>query len=156
MNGGKRSLNLKCLTLAVALAVLAAAPIQARAATSVRGSATIGVGAEGRAASGKATLHFPRNQLRAKQSTASYFWVDAGIAAGVFAGFVVFGLWGDVAIGGLIFGVGVLGAGAVLTARKACARGRQAFRRAASDTPTSEAPTAGAQAYAGLPRATRL
>jgi hypothetical protein len=69
----------------------------------------------------------------------------------------VLGLWGDVAIGGLIVGVASLGAGAALIARKGCVRGREAFRReAASDTPTSEAPTAGAQAYAGLPRGTKL
>jgi hypothetical protein len=60
----------------------------------------------------------------------------------VLAGIVVLGLWGDVAIGGLIFGIAALGAGAVLTARKA--RGCGAFRReAAADTSISDAPTAG-------------
>jgi hypothetical protein len=158
MKSRKTSLNLKCLTLAVALAVLATQTVQAGAATNVRESATTGLRAEGRAANGKASpQHLARNQLRPKQSTASYFWAEAGIAAGVLAGFVVLGLWGDVAIGGLIFGVWSLGAGAVLTARKTCARGREAFgREAVSATPTSEVPTAGAQPYVGLPGGTRL
>ena len=157
MKGRRLSLELKCLALAVALAVLAAPTVQASAATSVPGAATTALRAEERAANGKASpQNLARNQLPPKQSTASYFWADAGIAAGVLAGFVALGLWGDVAIGGLIVGVALLGAGAAQIARTACVRGRAAFRReASSQTPTPEAPTARAQAYAGLPRGTR-
>lgn len=151
------SLDLRCLALAVALAALAAPTLSATAATSVRGSATTALHAEGRAAIGKAGPdQLALEQLRPKQSSASYFWADVGIAAGVLAGFVVLGLWGDVAIGGLIVGVALLGSGAALIGRTACVRGREAFgREASSQTPTPAAPTPRARAYAGLPRGTR-
>jgi hypothetical protein len=156
MKGRTTTLGLKCLVLAVTLAALAMPAVQARAATSDRGSATIGLRTEGQTASGKASQHhLARKQL--EQGSASYFWVDAGITAGVLVGFFVLGLWGDVVIGGLIAGVGFLGAGAALIARKAYVRGRQALgRKTPCDAPTPEAPTAGTEAYAGLLRGTRL
>jgi hypothetical protein len=143
VKGRKTSLSLECLGLAAAVAVLSAPMVQARA-----GSAMTGLSAEGRAASVTVGSHnLARTQLHPKQNSASHFWADAGILAGVLAGIVVLGLWGDVAIGGVIFGVAALGAGALLTARKA-ARARKAFRReAAADTSISDAPTAGTQPY---------
>lgn len=145
MKGRKTSLSLKCLGLAAAVAVLAAPTLQTSAATNIRGSAMTGPRAEGRAASVTVgSHHLARTQPRPKPRSASHFWADAGILAGVLAGIVVLGLWGDVAIGGLIFGIAALGAGAVLTARKVYARGCGAFRReAAADTSISDAPTAG-------------
>ena len=44
--------------------------------------------------------------------------VDAIIGAGIVAAVLLLGLWGDVAIGALIAGVAVLGAGAALIVRK--------------------------------------
>jgi hypothetical protein len=155
VKGRSTSLELKGLALAVALAVLAAPTVQARAATSVPRSVTTALRAEERATIGKADRRqVAREQLRLT-SSASYFWADAGIAAGVLAGFVVLGLWGDVAIGGLIVGVALLGARAALIARKACLLGREAFvREAPPHTPTPEAPTPRPQTYAELPRGT--
>jgi hypothetical protein len=47
----------------------------------------------------------------------------------VLVGFLVLGLWGDVAVGGLIIGIELLASGAALTARKARACARNAFAR---------------------------
>jgi hypothetical protein len=156
VKGRKTSRNLKCLTLAIAIAVLAAPTVQAGTATSVRGSAA-SLRTEGSATGGNAKPQvLARTQLPPKRTTTSYFWAEAGVAAAVLAAFVVLGLWGDVLIGGLFFGIGALGGGVALTARKACARAREAVGRdPASDKPASEAPVSSAQAYAGLPRTTR-
>jgi hypothetical protein len=61
--------------------------------------------------------HTGPNQ-RPHSSGKSYFWAEASIAAGVLAGIFVLGLWGDVAIGGVILGLQLLCAGAGLAARK--------------------------------------
>jgi hypothetical protein len=52
--------------------------------------------------------------VRPTDAGKSYFWADAGIAAGVLTGLLMLGLWGDRAIGGAIFGMQLLcmGAGA--------------------------------------------
>jgi hypothetical protein len=84
-----------------------------------------------------------RTQLPLKRRTVSYFWEEAGIAAAVLTGFVVLGLWGDLAIGSLVWGIGALIAGAGLIAHKAGARAGQAFSaETASSTVTPEAPDA--------------
>ena len=46
-------------------------------------------------------------------------WREAAIGAGTLLGILLFGLWGDVAVGAVIFGVAILlGAGATLVTRK--------------------------------------
>jgi hypothetical protein len=78
-----------------------------------------------------------------ERSGVSYFWEEAGIAAAVLTGFVLLGLWGDLAIGGLVWGIGALIAGASVIARNADSYVRQAFRaETASSTVTPEAPDA--------------
>ncbi len=124
MTGRKTSRKLKCLALALALAGLAAPMVQARAATkmpatatNVPGTATTFLRADG-AASG--SDQFAWKQLSRKGSSTSYFWAEAGIAAAVLVGFVVLGLWGDAAIGGLIFGVVVVPSRVAPICREAC------------------------------------
>jgi hypothetical protein len=114
MNRSRRPLQLKCLTAAVAVALLAVPTVQAAAATShpVVHSVTV--------------QHVEPNQVQ--PSGKSYFWSDVAIGAGVLAGIVVLGLWGDVAIGGLIVGIQLLCASAALGARKVAAHARKAPR----------------------------
>ena len=143
MERTKTSLNLMWLTIVVTLAVLATAPVHATAASNIRGSAPTVVRADVPAASAKAgSRHLTRNQLRPKQASASYFWIEAGILVAVFAGIVLLGLWGDIAIGCVVFGIWVLTAASGLATRKAYLHIRQAFvENTASGTPTPHAPT---------------
>jgi hypothetical protein len=123
MKRARRSLDLKCLTVAVAVALLAAPSVQAAATNDVREPARTGSRTE---------LHSvtaPQHPGPSNGSAKSYFWTEASITAAVLAGIVVLGLWGDVAIGGVIFGVQLLCAGAALPARKVVARAREGSRR---------------------------
>jgi hypothetical protein len=113
---------LKCLTAAVAVA-LAAPAVQAAASSLpvARG----GVARELRSAT--PTRHADPKQ--GQPDGKAHFWSDAAIAGGVLAGIVVLGLWGDVAIGGVILGIQLLCAGTAIAARKASAHARGASRR---------------------------
>jgi predicted lipid-binding transport protein (Tim44 family) len=121
MNRSRGHLHLKCLTAAVAVALLAAPTVQAAAA----GSGPV----MRRLHSVTAAQHVEANQVQPNGSGKSSFWSDAAIAGGVLAGILVLGLWGDVAIGGLILGLQLLCAGAALCSRKVVARAREASRR---------------------------
>ena len=144
MKATKTFLTLNSLIIVVALAMLVAPTGQARAASGVGGSPTSRQYTEIRAANAEAgRQQVTRTQLPLKRNTVSYFWEEAGIAAAVLTGFVVLGLWGDLAIGSLVCGIGALIAGASLIARNADSRVRQAFSgETASCTVTPEAPDA--------------
>jgi hypothetical protein len=130
VKGRKISLNATWLTLAVAFAVLAAPTVQARAATNGPGTAMTVLRPNGAAGGQASPDQLARKQLLPKQGSASYFWAEAGVAAAVLAGLLMLGLWGDLAIGGLIVGVGLLASGAALIARKASLRARDEARAA--------------------------
>lgn len=137
MKGRKTSISLKCLTLAAAIAVLAAPPMQARAATGVGGPVTTRLTTEASSVTG--SRHLNPNQ-GPRHGGKSYFWPETGIVAGVLAGTLLLGLWGDVAIGGIIFAVQALCEGAATAARKARAHAGKTMRPVVvSDTPSSEA-----------------
>src|SRR5262249_4998259 len=144
----KTSLSLKWLAIALTLAVLAAPTVRARAAGSIRGSATTASLREVPTAGPKAgSRHVIQNQYPSKRSTASYLWAVPGIAAAVPAGLLLLGLWGDVAIGGVLAGIVLLTAGAGLTVRKTYVRVRRGFGGGSSHgTPTDEQPMFGARA----------
>jgi hypothetical protein len=76
-----------------------------------------------------AARHVEPRQVQRNGSGKSYFWSDAAIAGAVLAGIVVLGLWGDVVIGGAIFGIQLFCAGAAIAARKVGAHARGASRR---------------------------
>jgi hypothetical protein len=126
MNRSWRPLERKCLTAAVAVALLAAPTVQA-AAANARPATRGGLATELRSVT--AAPHVDPNQVQPNRSGKSYLWSDAAIAGGVLAGLVVLGLWGDVAIGGAILGIQLLCAGAAITARKLGAHAREASRR---------------------------
>lgn len=144
MKTKRTSLNLKRLTIVVTLAVLAAAPVHATAASTIRGSASTVVRGELAGTGRKAdSPQLTRNQLPPKLPSASYFWIDAGVLAAVLAGLVLLGLWGDVAVGGIVFGIWVIAAAVCLAIRKAYVHIRHAFADdTASSTTSSEARTA--------------
>lgn len=123
MNRSRGHLHLKCLTAAVAVALLAAPTVQAGAASS-RPVMRAGLH------SVTAAQHVEANQVQPNRSGKSSFWSDAAVAGGVLAGIVVLGLWGDVAIGGLILGLQLLCAGAASGARKVVPRAREESRTA--------------------------
>lgn len=144
MKATKTFLTLNSLIIVVALAMLVAPTGQARGASGVGGSPASRQFTATRAANAEAgRRQVTRSQLHLKRTRVSYFWEETGIAAAVLTGFVVLGLWGDLAIGNLICGIGALIAGAGLIARKADARVRQSFSaETASSTVTPEAPDA--------------
>jgi hypothetical protein len=127
MNRSRRPLELKCLTAAVAVALLAAPTVQAGAANSrpVTGS---GLATEPRSVTAAQHVE-PTKQAQLNGSGKSYFWTDAAIVGGVLAGILVLGLWGDVAIGGVILGIELLCAGTAIAARKVGAHAREASLR---------------------------
>ena len=144
MKGTKTSRAMQWLTIAVTLAALAVPPAEAAAASTSRGSATtlarVGVPATS-ATSGPP--HLARNQFRPKQIGTSYFWTEAGIVAALLGGFLLLGLWGDVAIGAVVSGIWALTAGAGAAARKAYTHARRAFGGDTAPAPTApEAHTA--------------
>jgi hypothetical protein len=110
---GRTTLNLKCLTVAAAVALLATLPVQAGAAASphrsVRAPLTSGL---------RSTTGAQPNPVRPTGSGTSYFWADASIAAALVTGLLVLGLWGDRAVGGGILGIQLLCASAARGARK--------------------------------------
>jgi hypothetical protein len=126
MNRSRGYLHLKCLTAAVAVALFVGATGQAAAGNS-RPVTHGGLATELHSVT--AAQHVEANQLQLNGSGKSLFWSDAAIVGGVLAGIVVLGLWGDVAIGGLILGLQLLFAAAALGARKLVARAREALRR---------------------------
>jgi hypothetical protein len=126
MNRSWRPLELKCLTAAVVVALLAAPTVQAAAANS-RPVTRGGPATELRSVT--AAQHLEPNRVQPNGSGKSYFWSDAAIAGGVLAGILVLGLWGDVAIGGAILGIQFLCAGAAIAGRKVGAHAREASRR---------------------------
>jgi hypothetical protein len=121
-----RPLELKCLTAAVAVALLAAPTVQAAAANS-RPVTRDGLATELRSVT--AAQHVEPKHAQLNGSGKSYFWTDAAIVGGVLAGILVLGLWGDVAIGGVILGIELLCAGAAIAARRVSAHAREASRR---------------------------
>lgn len=112
---GKTTLNLNCLTVA-AVALLAILPVQAEAANSPHRLARATLENELRSVTGP--QHLAPNPVQATASGKSYFWADAGIAAALLAGFLALGLWGDRAVGGVIFGIQRLCVGLALPIRK--------------------------------------
>jgi len=110
-----RPRELKYLTAAVAVALLAAPTIPALAANSrpVNGGAQ---GMELRPVT--AAQRAEPTQIPSERSGKSYFWSDAAITAGVLAGVVAFGFWGDLAVGGAVLGIQLLCGGAAIAARK--------------------------------------
>ena len=141
MKGRKTSINLSCLTLAATIAILAAPTMEARAATHVSAPVTSRLTTEASAVT--SPPHLNPNQ-GTRPAVKSYFWSETGTVAGVLAGILVLGLWGHVAIGGMIFAVSALCEGAAKVARKAGVHARKTHRPvAASDTPSPEAPAAG-------------
>jgi hypothetical protein len=104
MNRSRRSLVLKCLTAAIAVALLAAPTVRAATADS------------------RPVTRAKPAMVQPTGSAKSYSWSDAAVAGGVLAGIVVLGLWGDVAIGGAILGIQLLCAGAAIAARRVSAR----------------------------------
>ena len=150
MRSRNAHLKLKRLMLALALASFMAPAAQAMpnsngplsGSPSLNGSTLASVAAAGRAgvaAAGRARVLSalrPRNDGTGRQShgsveasaqpitvgkPAGLDRADAMIGAGIVVGVLFLGLWGDVAIGALIVGVALLGAGAALVVRKACA-----------------------------------
>ncbi len=115
MSTSWRPLELKCLTAAVAVALLAAPTIPALAANT-RPVNRGGQGIELRPVT--AAQRVEPNQMPSEGSGKSYFWSDAAITGGVLAGVVAFGLWGDLAVGGAVLGIQLLCAGAASAARK--------------------------------------
>ena len=115
MNRNLKLLALKCLTAAVAVALLAAPTVQAAGANS-RPVTRGGPATEPRSVT--AGQHVEPKQAQLNGSGKSYFWTDAAITGGVLAGILALGLWGDVAIGGVILGLELLCAGAAIAARK--------------------------------------
>jgi hypothetical protein len=118
--------ELKCLTAAVAVALLAAPTIEVVAANS-RPATRGGLAIELRSVT--AAQHVEPDQMQPKGSGKSYFWSDAAITGGVLVGIVVLGVWGDVAIGSAILVIQLLCAGAAIAARMVRAYGREASRR---------------------------
>jgi hypothetical protein len=125
MKGARNPLHVKCLTAAVAVALLAAPTVQA-AASNLPVRASAGPTTELRSGAGPG--HPRPSHVRTNDSAKSYFWREASITAGVLAGIFALGLWGDVAIGGVIFGIQLLCAGSARAARKVGARARDASR----------------------------
>ena len=111
----RTTLNVKCLTVA-AVALLAILPVQAGAANSPARPARATQESELRPVTG--SQHPAQNPVRPTGSGKSYFWADAGIATALLAGFMALGLWGDRAVGGVIFGIQCLCVGAAWPARK--------------------------------------
>jgi hypothetical protein len=126
MSRSWRHLELKCVTAAVAVALLAAPTVPAAAANS-RPVTRGGLATELRSVT--PAKHVESDQMQPKASGKSYFWIDAAITGGVLAGIVVLGLWGDLAIGGAILGTELLCAGAAIAARKVGPRARRVSRR---------------------------
>lgn len=112
---GRTNLNLKYLTVATA-ALLALLPVQAVAANSPDRPARATLESERRPVTD--SQHPVLNPARPTGSGRSYFYEDVGIAAALLAGFLALGLWGDRAVGGIIFGIQCLCAGAAWPARK--------------------------------------
>ncbi len=78
------------------------------------------------------------NQVQSKGSGKSYFLTEASVAAAVLTGFIVLGLYGDAAIGGVIFGMQFACASAARAARKVGTLARDAspqVRHVAGSTP---------------------
>jgi predicted lipid-binding transport protein (Tim44 family) len=115
-----RPLELKCLTAAVAVALLAAPTVQTATANSRPAT---------RGGLATAAQHVEPKQAQPNGSGKSYFWTDAAIVGGVLAGILALGLWGDVAIGGVILGIELLCAGTAIAARKVGAQAREGSRR---------------------------
>jgi hypothetical protein len=112
---GKMTLNLKCLTVTAAVALLATLPVQAGAANSPHRPARAAVASEFHSVTGP--QHLVLNPVRPTGSGKSYFWVDAGIAAAALTGFLALGLWGDRAVGGVILSIQLLCVGAAWATR---------------------------------------
>jgi hypothetical protein len=123
MKGTRRSHYLKALTVAAALALPAATTVGAAAANGLPGPAP-GPTAELPSVSGPQQLG--PNRVQPKGSGKSYFLTEASVAAAVLAGFIVLGLYGDVAIGGVIFAVQLACASAARAARKVGTLAREA------------------------------
>ena len=116
MSKSWRSPELKCLTAAVvAVALLAASTNQAVAATS-RPETHASMATAPHSVSD--AQHAKLNQSPPNGSGKSYFWSYLAITAGVIAGTVALGLWGDLAIGGIILVIEALCAGAAIAARR--------------------------------------
>ena len=99
---GRTTPNLKCLTVAAA-ALVAMLPVQAEATNSPGRPARATVESELRQVTD--SQHPAQSPVRPTGSGKSYFWADAGIAGALLAGFLALGLWGDRAVGGIIFGI---------------------------------------------------
>jgi hypothetical protein len=112
---GKTILSLTCLTVAAAVALLATPPVQARAANSPNRPAHAAMAQKVRSVTGP--QHLVVNPVRPTGSGKSYFWSDVSIAAVVLTAFLILGLWGDRAIGGVIFGMQLFWMGAAWTIR---------------------------------------
>src|SRR5262249_16029757 len=110
-----RTTCLGCLIVAAAVALLAPFPVQAGAANPHR-LARVTPAGENRSATGRQDPG--QNAAPPTDAGHSYFWADAGIAAAVLAGLLVLGLWGDRAVGGVIFGIERLRVGAARTTSK--------------------------------------
>ena len=111
----KTTLNLKCLTVA-AVALLAILPVPAGAANSPHRPAQATQESELRSVTG--SQHPAPNPVQPTGSGKSYFWADAGVATALLAGFLALGLWGDRAVGGVIFGIQCLCVGAAWPTRR--------------------------------------
>ena len=112
---GKTTLNVRCLTVA-AVALIAILPLHAAAANSRPRPAQATQESELRSATG--SPHAGPKPVQPTGSGKSYFLVDAGIATALLVGFLALGLWGDRAVGGIIFGIQCLCVGAAWPARK--------------------------------------
>jgi hypothetical protein len=119
MNSRRRPLVLKCLTAAVAVALLAAPTLKA----------ATGGGPATELRPMPAAQQVEPSQIQPSGSGKSYFWSDAAIAGGVLAGIVVLGLWGDVAISGAILGIQLFCVGWAMAVRTVGAYSRRASRR---------------------------
>ena len=122
----KTTLNLKCLTVA-AVALLAILPVQAGAANSPhrRAQAT----QESELHSATRSQHAGLKPLQPTGSGKSYFWADAGLAAAFLVGFLALGLWGDRAVGGVIFAIQCLCVGLAWPIRNVRAHASARSRR---------------------------
>ncbi len=116
MKGTRRPHYLKALTVGVALALPAAPTVGSAAANGLPGPAPTGPTTELPSVAGPQQLG--PNRVQSKGDGKSYFLTEASVAAAVLAGFIVLGLYGDVAIGGVIFAVQLACASAERAARK--------------------------------------
>jgi hypothetical protein len=123
---GKMTLILTCLTVAATVALLATPPVRARASSPHR-PAHATLARELRSMTGPQQL--VPNPVRPTGSSKSYFWSDVTIAAAVLMGLLIFGLWGDRAVGGVIFGIELLCVGAAWMTRNVPSHAFARYRR---------------------------